>query len=228
VAGVGAGRRIYENIRNAMSYLLAVHIPLAGMGLLPLLLGWPLLLFPLHVVFIEFVIDPACTLVFETEQRGTEVMRRPPRDPRQRLFSRSMVLESAALGITSLIATVLVYGVALLFLPSDDEARALGFVALVAGNLAMILVNRSRDDSLAAVLTRPNAAFWWICALAATALALVVAVPPAAEAFAFGRPPVVGILGAAILGGGAVAVSGYLRPNRGRRAGRHSGNAGRM
>ena len=81
VAGVGVGRRIYENIRNAMSYLLAVHIPLAGMGLLPLLLGWPLLLFPLHVVFLEFVIDPACTLVFETEQRGTEVMRRPPRDP---------------------------------------------------------------------------------------------------------------------------------------------------
>ncbi len=212
VAGVGVGRRIYENIRNAMSYLLAVHIPLAGMGLLPLLLGWPLLLFPLHVVFLEFVIDPACTLVFETEQRGTEVMRRPPRDPRQRLFSRSMVLESAALGVTSLIAALLVYGTALRFLPSDDEARALGFVALVAGNLTMILVNRSRDDSLAAVLTRPNAAFWWICALAATALALILAVPPAAEAFDFGRPPVVGILGAAVLGGGAVAF-GLSAPN---------------
>jgi Ca2+-transporting ATPase len=227
VAGIGVGRRIYENIRNAMSYLLAVHIPLAGMGLLPLLLGWPLLLFPLHVVFLEFVVDPACTLVFETEHRGTEVMRRPPRDPRQRLFSRSMVLESAALGVTSLIATVLVYGAALLFLPSD-EARALGFVALVVGNLMLILVNRSRGDSFATVLTRPNAAFWWICALAATALALVLAVPAAADAFAFGRPPVVGILGAAALGGGAVAVSAYLRPTRGRRAGRHSGNAGRI
>ena len=152
VAGVGVGRRIYENIRNAMSYLLAVHIPLAGMGLLPLLFGWPLLLFPLHVVFLEFVIDPACSLVFETEHRGAEVMRRPPRDPRQRLFSRPMVLESAALGVTSLVATVLVYGGALLFLP-PDEARALGFVTLVAGNLMLILVNRSRDDSLVTVLT---------------------------------------------------------------------------
>ena len=216
VAGVRVGRRIYENIRNAMSYLLAVHIPLAGMGLLPVLLGWPLLLFPLHVVFIEFVIDPACSLVFETEQRGAELMRRPPRDPRQRLFSRSMVLESAALGVTSLIAALLVYGGALYFL-APDEARALGFVTLIAGNLMLILVNRSRDDSLVTVLARPNVAFWWISALAAAALALVLAVPPVAEAFAFGRPPLVGILGAAAVGGGVVVVSGYLRRTRSRR-----------
>jgi Ca2+-transporting ATPase len=216
VAGVRVGRRIYENIRNAMSYLLAVHIPLAGMGLLPLLLGWPLLLFPLHVVFIEFVIDPACSLVFETEQRGAEVMRRPPRDPHQRLFSRPLVLESAALGVTNLVATVLVYGGALYLLP-PDEARALGFVTLIAGNLMLILVNRSRDDSLVTVLARPNVAFWWISALAAAALALVLAVQPVAAAFAFGRPPLVGILGAATLGAGVVAVSGYLRRTRSRR-----------
>jgi P-type Ca2+ transporter type 2C len=227
VAGVGVGRRIYENIRNAMSYLLAVHIPLAGMGLLPLLLGWPLLLFPLHVVFIEFVIDPACSLVFETEQRGAEVMRRPPRDPRQRLFSRSMILESAALGVTNLVATVLVYGGALYFL-APDEARALGFVTLVSGNLMLILVNRSGDDSLVRVLARPNAAFWWICALAAAALAFVLAVPPVAEAFAFGRPPPVGILGAAVLGGAVVAVSGYMRRTRRQRTGRRAANAGRL
>jgi P-type Ca2+ transporter type 2C len=153
-------------------------------------------------------------------------MRRPPRDPRQRLFSRSMVLESAALGVTSLVATVLIYGGALLSLPFD-EARALGFVALVAGNLMLILVNRSRGDSFATVLTRPNAAFWWICAVAATALALVLAVPAAADAFAFGRPPVAGVVGAAIVGGGVVAVSGHLRRTLGRRVGRQCRNAGR-
>jgi Ca2+-transporting ATPase len=223
---VGVGRRIYENIRNAMSYLLAVHIPLAGMGLLPLLLGWPLLLFPLHVVFIEFVIDPACSLVFEAEQRGAEVMRRPPRDPGQRLFSTSMVLESAALGVTSLIATLLVYGGALYFL-APDEARALGFVTLIAGNLMLILVNRSRDDSLVTVLARPNAAFGWICGLAAAALTVVLAVPPVAEAFTFGRPPVLGVLGAAVLGGAVVSVSGYLRRTRRQQTGRGAANAGR-
>ena len=210
VSGVGVGRRIYENIRNAMSYLLAVHIPLAGIGLLPLLLGWPLLLFPLHVVFIEFVIDPACSLVFETEQRGERLMQEPPRNPRMRLFSRAMVVESVKLGLASLVAVLLVYGGALLLLPAE-EARALGFVTLLAGNLMLILVNRSRHESLATVLARPNAAFWWISALAAVALALVLAMPSAAEAFAFGQPPLTGILAAALVGGGTVALSGYRR-----------------
>jgi Ca2+-transporting ATPase len=213
VTAIGVGRRIYDNIRNAMSYLLAVHIPLAGIGLLPVLFGWPLLLYPLHVVFLEFVIDPACSLVFETEQRGARLMRRPPRDPRQRLFSRLMVVESVALGIASLVAVVVVYAAALLVVP-DGEARALGFVALVAGNLVLILVNRSRDDSLAAVLTRPNAAFWWISALTAAALALVLGIPSAAQAFAFDQPPLAAVVVVALLTGCMVLLAGALRPAR--------------
>jgi len=217
VTGIGAGRRIYENLRNAMSYLLAAHIPLAGLGLLPLLFGWPLLLFPLHVVFIEFVIDPACSLVFETERRGVEDMKRPPRDPRRRLFSGTFMLESAALGLASLAATLLVCGIALQSLP-EDEARALGFVSLISGNLALILVNRSRGDTLAKVLQRPNPAFWWICSLAAAALAFAIAVPAAADAFGFARPPAPALAGAATLGCGVVLVSGYLRTIRHRRS----------
>jgi Ca2+-transporting ATPase len=213
VTAIGVGRRIYDNIRNAMSYLLAVHIPLAGIGLLPVLLGWPLLLYPLHVVFLEFVIDPACSLVFETEQRGDRLMRQPPRDPRQRLFSKLMVVESVALGIASLVAVVVVYAAALLIVP-DGEARALGFVALVAGNLVLILVNRSRDDSLATVLTRPNAAFWWISALTAAALALVLGIPSAAQAFAFDQPPLAAVVVVAFLSGCMVLLAGALRPAR--------------
>ncbi len=210
VAAVGVGRRIYENIRNAMSYLLAVHVPLAGIGLLPVLVGWPLLLYPLHVVFLEFVIDPACSLVFETEKRGKDVMHRPPRDPRQRLFTRAMILGNLALGVANLAAVALIYGVALQYV-AVGEARALAFAGLVAGNLMLILVNRSREDSLVTMLARPNAAFWWISTLAAMALVFVMAVPPVAEAFAFARPSTLGVLGAVVLGGGAVAVGGYLR-----------------
>jgi Ca2+-transporting ATPase len=216
VTGIGIGRRIYENIRSAMSYLLSAHIPLAGVGLLPLLFGWPLLLLPLHVVFIEFVIDPACSLVFETEHRGREAMRRPPRDPRQRLFSRSFVIESAALGVTSLLATLAVYGGALIYLP-ENEARALGFVTLVAGNLALILVNRSRNDPLVKVLRRPNPAFWSICAFAAAGLAFAIVAPPVADAFAFGRPSLTAIAAAIFFGFALVLVSGYLREARRRR-----------
>jgi Ca2+-transporting ATPase len=213
VAGISTGRRIYQNIRNAMSYLLAAHLPLAGIGLLPLLFGWPLLFFPLHVVFVEFVIDPACSLVFEMERRGQEVMRQPPRDPNERLFSRAMMRESAALGLTSLVATLVAYGTALEALPVN-EARAIGFVTLIAGNLMLILVNRSRDEPLMAVLGFANAPFWWIVALATAALAIVLGVPSVARSFSFATPPALGLAAAGILGCGVVAVAGSLRRSR--------------
>src|SRR5206468_13133241 len=88
VAAVRQGRRIYDNIRNAMTYLMAVHIPIAGMGLIRVLLGWPLFLYRVHIVLLEFVMDPAISLVFEAERSEENVMKRPPRDPRQSLFSR--------------------------------------------------------------------------------------------------------------------------------------------
>ena len=218
VAAIRMGRRIYENIRSAMSYLIAVHIPLAGAGLLPLLLGWPLLLFPLHVVFLEFVIDPACSLVFEGENRGEEIMRRRPRDRGERLFSGAMILESLALGIVSLAAVALVYGFALTQF-SDGQARALGFIVLIVNNLALILVSRSRSDSLASVLLRPNRAFWVISVLAVAALVVVSSVPSVAEAFRFEAPPIAAAIAAAFTGMAAVAITGVLRSMLGSESG---------
>ncbi len=210
VTAIRMGRRIYENIRSAMSYLVAVHIPLAGAVLLPLLLGWPLLLFPLHVVFLEFVIDPACSLVFEREQRGMEIMRRPPRARGERLFSGMMLLESVLLGLVSLAAVALVYGIALTQY-SDGEARALGFIVLVVNNLALILVSRSQTDSPASLLLRPNRAFSLISALAIAALVFVCSLPSVAAAFRFESPPVPVAIAAAVTGLGIVAISGIVR-----------------
>ncbi len=210
VSAVRAGRRIYENIRAAMTYLLAVHIPLAGIGLLPLVFGWPLLLYPVHVVFLEFVIDPACSLVFEGEQRGVGLMRRPPRDPRAPLFSRALLLEALLLGLASLVGVTLVYSIALRGLP-EEQARALAFIALVVGNLMLILVNRSRGEGLGTVLSWPNAAFWWISGLAIVALAAVLSVPVAAEAFRFQLPPAFGVAVAVLVAVLTVAGLAYFR-----------------
>ncbi len=210
VAAIRMGRRIYENIRSAMSYLVAVHIPLAGAVLLPLLLGWPLLIFPLHVVFLEFVIDPACSLVFEREQRGEEIMRRPPRARDERLFSGMMLLESVLLGLVSLAAVALVYGFALAQY-SDGKARALAFIVLVINNLALILVSRSQTDSPASLLLRPNRAFSLISALAIAALVFVCSIPSVAAAFRFEAPTVPAAIAAAVTGLAIVAISGILR-----------------
>jgi Ca2+-transporting ATPase len=204
VESVRTGRRIYENIRNAMRYIVSVHVPTAGMAFLPLALGGPLFLFPVHVVFLEFVIDPACTLVFEAERSGQDLMARPPRDPRARLFDLRMLLASLLLGFTVLAATFGVYWWAFSAGRSDGEARALGFAAIVAGNLGLIFVNRSQQRGFWETLRVPNPALWWIVGGTLAALVLCLYVPPAAEIFRF-DPPEVRDLAVALLAGAAGA-----------------------
>lgn len=199
VGAVRLGRRIYANIRHAMSYLLAVHIPIAGLGLLPVLFGWPLLLFPLHVLFLEFVVDPACSLVFEADPEDARTMQRPPRSPGMRLFSRPTVLRSVFMGSAALIYGAVVYGIALSLL-SEPAARSLGFAALVIANLMLIFVARAGRAGFRATLFRPNRVFWWITALALASLTAAIYVPAAAAVFSFAPPPAMAVVAVLIAG----------------------------
>jgi Ca2+-transporting ATPase len=185
VAAVRLGRRIYENIRNAMRYLLAVHVPITGMSFLPLLVGWPVLLFPVHIVFLEFVIDPACSIVFEAEAADKGVMRRPPRDPRARLFSAQMLAVSLLLGASMLVAVALACWWAVEHGLVAREVRSFAFAALVFGNLAMIHATRSRDRLIVEALRSPNRVLSWITGGTLAALAAAVYVPPIADVFRF-------------------------------------------
>ncbi len=182
---VRLGRRIYDNIRNAMRYIVSVHVPTAGMAFLPLVFGWPLLFFPVHIVFLEFIIDPACSIAFEAEHTEKGTMHRPPRRPDARLFDARMLAGSFALGASLLLAVSLVYAWALYAGRSAGETRALGFAAIVTGNLALILAYRSRRRSMLATLFEPNPAFWWIVLGTLAALLAVIYLPPAAELFRF-------------------------------------------
>jgi Ca2+-transporting ATPase len=179
------GRRIYDNIRNAMRYIISVHVPTAGMSFLPLALGGPLFLFPVHVVFLEFVIDPACTLVYEGEKTDPGVMRRPPRDPGERLFSLHMLRVSLALGATMLAAVLAVYVWALRSGYPEGEIRAMAFAAIVFANLALLFVTRSRERSVLATLRQPNPALWWITLAAAGALLASIYVDALTRIFRF-------------------------------------------
>jgi Ca2+-transporting ATPase len=185
VETVRMGRRIYENIRNAMRYIIAVHVPTVGMSFLPLVFGWPLFLFPVHVVFLEFVIDPACSIVFEAEAGDENAMDRPPRDPRTPLFDAQMLVTALGLGASVLAAVFAVYWWAQGTGRSDGELRAFGFAAIVFGNVALILANRSREQPIVTTLARPNAALWWVVLGTLAALGAVVYLPPFAEVFRF-------------------------------------------
>ena len=185
VRTVRLGRRIYENIRNAMRYLVSVHVPIAGMAFLPVALGGPLFLLPVHVVFLEFVIDPACTLVYEAERTEAGAMERPPRDPREPLFNLRMLATSLALGATMLAAVFAAYWWALQGGRADSETRAIAFCAIVFSNLALLFATRSRNRTLLAMLREPNAALWVITLGALAALGAAIYVPAAAAIFRF-------------------------------------------
>ena len=202
VETVRMGRRIYENIRNAMRYIIAVHVPTVGMSFLPLVFGWPLFLFPVHVVFLEFVIDPACSVAFEAEASEDNAMDKPPRDPRRALFDARMLATGLGLGASVLAAVFCIYWWASSAGYSDGELRALGFATIVFGNLALIFANRSSERSIAATLRRPNAALWWVVLGTLAALAAVVYVPSAAGVFRF-APLGIGDLAIALAGGAA-------------------------
>jgi P-type Ca2+ transporter type 2C len=189
VAAVRLGRRIYENIRNAMRYIIAVHVPIAGMSFLPLVFGWPVFLYPVHVVFLEFVIDPACSIVFEAEASERGVMRRPPRDPREPLFGPQMLGVSLLLGGSVLATVCLAYWWAVAEGLSGREAASFGFAAIVFGNLAMIHATRSRERPMLAALRSPNPALWWVTGGTLAALAVSIYVPPVADLFRFAPLP---------------------------------------
>ncbi len=185
VEAVKLGRRIFDNIQKAMSYIIAVHVPTAGMALLPLLFGWPLVFYPVHIVFLEFVIDPACSIAFEAEPADPDAMRRPPRPATSRLLNKWLVTTSMLQGLGVLVAVALLYGLLLATGTPEPQARAIAFAAVVLGNVGLILSNRSPQAALVETLRRPNAALWWIVGGALLGLMLALYVEPMREIFRF-------------------------------------------
>jgi magnesium-transporting ATPase (P-type) len=162
VQAVRLGRRVFDNLNKAMAYIIAVHVPIAGLSLVPVLLDWPLVLLPMHVVFLELIIDPACSVVFEAEGDESDVMTRPPRNPAAPLFGRRTVVVSLLQGLSVLLIVLTVFGVALFRGQGELDARALTFTTLIIANLGLILANRSWSRTLLENLRTPNAAMWWV------------------------------------------------------------------
>jgi Ca2+-transporting ATPase len=181
-----AGRRIYDNLRKAMSYILAVHVPIAGLALLPLLAGLPLLLSPIHIAFLEMVIDPVCSVVFEAEDEEADLMRRPPRKADAQILSPAVALWSLLQG--SLVLAMLggLYVTALHRNLPADEARTLVFVALVMANMALVVVNRSFGFALAGRHRGSNRALLAVFGVAAAILIIATQWGPARDLFQFG------------------------------------------
>ncbi len=188
VAAVRLGRRIFDNLRKAMSYILAVHVPIAGMAMLPVLLGWPALLYPMHIALLELIIDPACSIAFENEPAERDVMKRPPRDAAAPLFGGATLWLALVQGLGVLVAVLGAFAWAGPRIP-EPEARAFAFATLVVGNLALILSNRSAKRSLWATLHTPNRTLWVVVGLAFALLLAALYVPWAVGVLRFAPLP---------------------------------------
>jgi Ca2+-transporting ATPase len=175
-------------MQKSMSYILAVHVPIAGMALLPVLLGYPAMLFPMHIAFLELIIDPACSLAFENEPAEADSMQRSPRDPDAPLFGGSTLWLALLQGLGVLAVVMGAYAFAQGGF-SEPAARAFAFIVLVTANLALIFANRSRSRPLLASLRTPNPVLWIVSGLTMSMLALSLYLPVLAGLFRFAPLP---------------------------------------
>jgi P-type Ca2+ transporter type 2C len=185
VSAVKMGRRIFDNLKKATAYILAIHFPIVGMSLIPVLFQWPLVLLPVHIVFLELIIDPTCSVVFEAEPAEPSIMKRPPRSLKEPLFDKRTIGLSLLQGLIVFLIVLSVFVAALYSGQGALDARTLSFTTLIIANLGLILTNRSWSSSIFKTLRSPNSALWWVLGGAVTFLALVLYLEPLRSLFSF-------------------------------------------
>ncbi|CAN5802806.1 HAD-IC family P-type ATPase [soil metagenome] len=191
VAAVKLGRRIFDNLRKTISFIVAVHVPVIGMSLIPVMMGWPVVLMPVHILVLQLIIDPTCSLVFEAEPEEADVMQRKPRATDASIFDRRTLIRGALQGLALLTTVLAVYTVALRQNIDTQQARALAFTTMVVGNIGLIFINRSLSRQLRSALRLPNPTLWWVVGVAIAVLTAALSVPALSALFYFGQPSLV-------------------------------------
>ena len=189
VAGNAMGRRIFDNLQKALGYIFAIHVPIAGLSLIPILLmDLPLILWPIHIVFLELIIDPACSMIFEAEKEEKNVMDRPPRDINERFFGANMIFMSCMQGVSILAFVMGIYLFSYYTGHPEGEIRAMSFITLIVANIAVIMSNRSWTRSIFELLTIRNKAAGWVVGGAIIFMVLIMNIPFCLQLFQFEKP----------------------------------------
>lgn len=185
VDGVRVGRRIFRNMRKAMAYTISIHIPIAGLSLIPVVFQWPLILFPVHIVFLELIIDPVCALLFEAEPENKKIMTYPPRDSKKSIFDKKLLTIGLLQGFAILLVTLVVYRYLIFCGRTINEVRAITFSTLIFSNLMLVLSNRSWSKSIFKTILKKNIILWWIFSVTIVILLLVLYIPFLRKLFSF-------------------------------------------
>jgi len=195
VGAIKMGRRIFDNLQKAFGYIFAIHVPIAGLSLIPILLGnFPLILWPVHIVFLELIIDPACSIIFEAEKEELNIMTRPPRRFTEPFFGAKKILFSCLQGVGILIVTLAIYLLGLHLGYEASEVRAMAFTTLIVSNIAVILTNRSWTDNIFRIIFTPNRAVLWVVGGAIFFLILILNIPFFLHLFQFQRLKLINLI----------------------------------
>ena len=195
VGAIKMGRRIFDNLQKAFGYTFAIHVPIAGLSLIPILLGnFPLILWPVHIVFLELIIDPACSIIFEAEKEEINIMNRSPKRIDEPFFGVKKILFSCLQGVGILIITLTVYIAGLHLGYEAKEVRAMAFTTLIVSNIAVIFTNRSWTDNIFKIIATPNKAVLWVAGGAIFFLALILNIPFFLDLFQFHKLPLINIV----------------------------------
>jgi P-type Ca2+ transporter type 2C len=181
VQAVRLGRRIFINLKHSVTYLLAVHVPIIAVSLIPVLFHGPVLLLPLHVVFLELIIDPACSLVFEAEPEPQDCMALPPRPAKVKLVSARGALASLGIGTLAALGVGVIQVAGHVLDWPTPWMRFAALSSLIAANLLMLLWFLGLAKTRRAV--RDNRALLWMLLGICAAFAMVLLIAPLARQF---------------------------------------------
>ncbi len=185
------GRRIYDNLRKAIRYIISIHLPIVLVVLLPLLFGWPYahILLPLHVIFLELVMDPTAAIAFENEPAEPNLMRKPPRPSNASLFSGKELAFSLLQGAMITAGVFFMYHIALGQGKNEEGVRSMVFATLVSANLFLTLANRSFDYAFHRTLFYKNRMLPVILGISVLMLLAILYVPFLTHLFKMGTLP---------------------------------------
>jgi Ca2+-transporting ATPase len=199
VKGIKIGRRIFDNIKKAAAYIFSIHIPIAGLALLPIILDWPLILYPVHIVFLELITDPVCSILFEAEPAEKNIMKRPPRR-HGTLLDRRLLNLSLIQGFSILLMVISAFIIAGLLGRSEGQIRAFTFTSLIFANIFLVLSSRSWTQALLQSLLKKNPTVWWIMGSTLILLLLINFQPGLNSLFKFSPLPPADLALAFVLG----------------------------
>ncbi len=228
VSAIRSGRRIFDNLQKAMSYIMAIHIPIIGLTLLPAFIpSLPLLLMPLHIVFMQLIIDPVCSIAFETEQEEKGIMNCPPRNPKNKFFGASKIMISLLKGLLLFLMVLAVYFLSIHEGHTEGELRAIAFCSLIIGNIFLILTSLSKTKSFISVFAEKNLAAILILLAALIMLLLVISIPSLQHLFSFQFPGYSHFILSALGAVGLLVILEtvkYFQISRNRRSGKYAGH----